>query len=110
MGSKAGDQGINRLRTAPQASACVAPMDALRLFLYKTRKTLATKNKQESDVPPQLTHHNPTHSIQHLAFGSIVLLGHGISHSVCPHEQSVPVVGAAKRKHSQGQALGPSSQ
>lgn len=53
-------------------------------------------------VPPQLLN-NPTHVIQHLAFGSIVLLSNGISHGICPHKQRVPVVRAGKRMESQVQ-------
>lgn len=106
-GKQSGKEGINRLRPHRMpwdvVSACVVPMDAQRLFLCKTRPW-PQRNRQESDIPAQLIHPNPTYSIQHLAFGSIVLVGHGISHSVCPHEQSVPVVGAGKRKHSQGQS------
>lgn len=54
-------------------------------------------------VPPQLLN-NPTHVIQHLAFGSIVLLSNGISHGICPHKQRVPVVRAGKRMESQVQS------
>lgn len=46
----------------------------------------------------------PTHMIEHLAFGSVVLLSNGISHGVCPHKQCVPVVRAVKRKKSQVQS------
>lgn len=54
-------------------------------------------------VPPQLLN-NPTHVIQHLAFGSIVLLSNGISHGICPHKHRVPVVRAGKRMESQVQS------
>lgn len=42
--------------------------------------------------------YNPTHMIQHLAFGSIVLPSNGIRHGVCPHKQRVPVMRAGKTK------------
>jgi len=58
----------------------------------------------ENGLPPHFIS-NPTHMIQHLAFGSIVFLSNGISHSICPHKQRIPIVRAGKRKR-QVQGLG----
>lgn len=41
-----------------------------------------------------------THVVKHLTLGGVVLLGDGIGHCIWSHEQSVPVVRAARQRQN----------
>lgn len=109
-GKEGWDQGVSGLRphrgaAAPQPVRCSWMPQSF--CCTRPGRPWPGRNRQGSDVPPQLVRQNPTHSIQHVAFGSVVPLSHGISHGVGPHEQRVPVVGAAERENTARSVLRP---